>query len=359
MLSSRDGRVAIYDTALAIVEHTFAGDRARAGELIARLARIQSADGSLPFSFTPRQGEMPRYIRVGALAWVGYAAAVYLDTDAIGPYRAEAIALAHKAAGHILSRQVQRAGDPRDGLVVGGEGTYRYQLRAGRVEQVFLPGDLAWASTEHNIDTYFFLSTLARVTSTPRYKEAAERVRDALVTRVWNPSAGQLHRGMTEQGPDVALSLDCASWGALFLSAIGERIKAETSLAVADTRYASVDRRTGARGHRPYAHLSLYEDEAIARAVSPSLPSSWDNVDAVWPEGSAGVALAAWRMGHKERARDILSHLEPIRAEGGVLPTFTMEIPFEMDTAPSVAGSVWVRLVEREIARGRPLLWAP
>jgi hypothetical protein len=85
----------------------------------------------------------------------------------------------------------------------------------------------------------------------------------------------------------------------------------------------------------------------------------WDGIQAVWAEGSAGVALAALRLGHPERASAILDQLEKLRGPTGALPTFTVEIPSELDTQPSLAGTLWVELVRFEIARGaeRPTLW--
>ena len=98
---------------------------------------------------------------------------------------------------------------------------------------------------------------------------------------------------------------------------------------------------------------------AALRARLPAL--EWDELEAVWPEGSAGVALAALRLGRVVRAQAILDSLEPLRAAGGGMPTFTVEIPSEMDTAPSLAGTLWIELVRFELARDRdqPTLWRP
>jgi hypothetical protein len=87
---------------------------------------------------------------------------------------------------------------------------------------------------------------------------------------------------------------------------------------------------------------------------------TWERLDAVWPEGSAGVALAAWRTGHVDRARAILDALEPLRAPDGSLPTSTVDVPFVLDTRPSIAGTAWDLLVRFELDRAdKPTLWAP
>lgn len=98
------------------------------------------------------------------------------------------------------------------------------------------------------------------------------------------------------------------------------------------------------------------------RVLGPRLPAKdWAELEAIWPEGSAGVALAAWRAGRVERARTILDDLEPLRASDGSLPTSTVEIPFLFDTGPSVAGTAWVELVRFELERSpeHPTFWVP
>lgn len=347
-------RSAVYDGALVALVHVARGERAAAAQVLEGLAAVQSEDGALPFSFGP-EGPDPRapYVRSGALAWVGYAAAAYLDAERGGPSRAVVVALAHRAAAYLLAHQVRAPSDPRDGLVTGGAGTYRYDEAGGRVREIYVPGDVGWASTEHNIDAYFFLRKLARVTEAPRYAAAADRIGRALRERAWLADAGQLARGVGEDGLDRGLALDCASWGALFLAAQGDRLRAETAFAVADARYG-----VQLAGHRPYAHAPVYATEPLRRLFGPRLPStSWDTLDVVWPEGSAGVALAALRLGRRERARAILDALERLRDPAGALPTATLEVPLELSAGPGVAGTAWALLVRAELDGARPLLW--
>src|ERR1019366_6060426 len=168
-------------------------------------------------------------------------------------------------------------------------------------------------------------------------------------------------QGFGERGADEALALDCASWGSIFLGASGDRARADTALSIGDARYASHDPRSSARGHRPYAAGPLIENVGVRRHFAGKLPAqTWDRLDVVWPEGSAGVALAEWRAGHLDRAAAILDALEPLRANDGSLPTASVEVPFTFDTLPSVAGTAWVALVRFELARpgGPPAAWA-
>jgi hypothetical protein len=355
------GRVGPYDSALVVLALLRAGDRHRAGRILAGLAALQTVDGGLPFSFgLPGPDPSRPYERSGAIAWVGYAAVEYLDAAAGGEARDEALALAHKAAGYLLHRQIDRAGDPRDGLVLGGVGTIYYVTAGDDVREGYEPGELSWASVEHNVDTFFFLRSLARITGARVYADAADRIARALRSRGWSASHGQLVQGFGAQGADEALALDCASWGSVFLGVVGEGERADTALAVAEGRYATRDAPSGARGHRPYAEGPVIENVGLMRRFASKLPAErWERLAVVWPEGSAGVALAEWRAGHIERARAIVDALEPLRAEGGSLPTATVDVPFTLDTLPSIAGTAWVALIRFELERpaGKPTLW--
>ncbi len=356
-------RVAAYDSALLLLVLVRKGARDEAGMLVEGLHALQRPDGSLPFSFVlPKPDEPVPYVRSGAVAWVGYAAAEYLDSDRGGPSRDRALSLARGAAAYLLARQVAKPGDPRDGLVRGGEGTFRYELDPrGRLRERLEAEDIAWTSVEHNVDTFFFFRALARVTGEASYAEAAGRIAQGLL-RTWNGARGQLARGVSSSGPDDVLALDCASWGSIFLGAFGDRDRAETAASVADAAFASIDPRTKTKGHRAQRRGPLVEGELLMRVLGPTLPArDWSTLEAVWPEGSAGVALAAWRSGRVERARAILDELEPLRAPDGSLPTSTVAIPFLFDTQPSIAGTAWVELVRFELGRSpeRPTFWAP
>jgi hypothetical protein len=356
-------RVAAYDSALMVLVLIRRGSREEAASVIEALLALQRSDGSVPFSFVlPRPDDTVPYVRSGAVAWVGYAATEYLDAAAAGPARTEALALARAAARYLIGRQVSKDGDPRDGLVRGGTGILRYEAdERGGVRERLEPGEIEWTSTEHNVDAFFFLRALARVTGDEKYAVTAARIARGL-QRAWDPARGQLARGMSEAGPDVVPALDCASWGSIFLGATGDRERAGTAASVADSGYAARDRRTGAHGHRMQSHGPVMEGEVLMRVLGPRLPASdWAQLDAVWPEGSAGVALAAWRAGRAERAHAILDSLEPLRGRDGSLPTATIEVPFLFDTRPSVAGTAWVELVRFELRRApdHPTFWVP
>ncbi|HEY2734227.1 MAG TPA: hypothetical protein VGI70_09585, partial [Polyangiales bacterium] len=266
------------------------------------------------------------------------------------------VRLAHGAAKYLLDRQLERAGDLRDGLVLAGTGAVQLELDGDRVRERYTPGEVTWASTEHNLDAYFFLRDFAALTGEERFARAAERIRVALLERGFSASAGQLVQGFSAEALDASDALDCASWGALFLLAAADRVRAENALANAEWRYASHDPASGARGHRPYAHMPIIANPALAAHFDTLRARNWDDVDGVWPEGSAGVALANLRLGRRERAEEILQQLDRLRDASGGLPTFSADVPIDFDRLPSLAGTVWVELVRAEIARGE-VLW--
>jgi hypothetical protein len=356
-------RVSSYDNALVVLYLLRQGARAQAAAVLRAIAALQSPDGSVPFSFEwPRPDSRNTYVRSGATAWVGYAAVEYLNAEAGGPAREIITQLAHRAAGYLLSRQKEPGDDPRADLVLGGFVSYSYELNArGELVETYTPGEIDWASTEHNIDAFFFLRDLGHMTQDARFTEAAARIRGALLRRGWSEASGQLVRGFGANGVDAGNALDCASWGSLFLVAAGDALRAETAFAAADVRYAAQSMGVDAKGHRPYAHVPVFEHRVLAERMRAQLPQSWDAVQAVWPEGSAGVALAALRNGRVQRAREILAELEKLRTRAVGLPMLTVDVPGEFDTNPNLAGTIWVELVRFELNRdaGRPTFWHP
>ena len=356
-------RVAIYDNALVSLVLDRFGHHELAGRILGSLARLQRSDGAIPFSFDlAESSDPPPYVRSGALAWVGYAATDYLDAERGGEGRDEITRMAHRIAAYLLRHQVHAAGDFRDGLITGGEGDLSYDVSATGPEERLVPVEIGWASIEHNIDAFFFLRALARTTEQVEYSEAAALIARALLARSWDEKAGQLRGGLEAHAVDDVLPLDSASWGAVFLIAAGDRVRAERALTTALTDFASRDPRTGARGHKPYAQGEILADASLAAfyASSPG-HNSWVSVSAVWPEGSAGVALAAVRLGQRERAIAILAELERLREPSGALPMMTMEVPFAFDTRPSIAATAWVELMREEAKsdEAEASLWRP
>jgi hypothetical protein len=352
----RKDRSPIYDAALVSLVLVRAGHREEAGRVLGGLAARQDNDGSLPFSIARAGRERgPQYVRSGALAWVGYAAADYLGASREGPHRVPVVQMAHKIANLLLRSRPSAAGDPRNGLVTGGRSMLRYETKAGKLREILVDAKITWASVEHNIDAFFFLRALARTTERSDYAEAAHVIARALVERAWLPEIGQFARGVHAAGVDRALALDCASWGALALHALGDEERARAAV-LATSRYLTSAR--GVRGHRPYADGFAIESRALRQYLGGELETlAWSDTNAVWPEGTAGVALALARLGERAEAAALLHGLEALRSADGSLPTSTVEVPSELDTAPGIAGTAWFELVRREVFDGAPAVF--
>lgn len=351
--------VASYDVALFALEALREGEPDTASRLLGALSTRQTPDGGLPFSFRlAAPPETPALVRSGAVAWVVYASARLLDTGLPAGQKEAIAALAHRGAGYLLARQIRAPGDPREGLVTGGSGRYVYERSGAGVTERFEPGEAAWAAAEHNVDAAFALAALGAVTGQARYAEAARRVSAALEARLWSPEAGQFLAGVGPQGPDATPALDAASWGALYWAARGRAAEAAAACRTARTRYASLDPATGARGHKPYAGGPVYESGALQAVYGPTLPAPrWSGVAGVWPEGTAGVAMAACRVGDAAGALGLLADLAPLRRADGRYAGFSREVPYLFERAPALAGTLWARWAAAEAAGQAPFVW--
>ncbi|MBX3193191.1 MAG: hypothetical protein KF819_39775 [Labilithrix sp.] len=350
----RPDRSAIYDDAMAVLVLLRQGRRREAGAVLAALADAQLPDGAIPFNVSLTTEPANPYVRTGALAWVGYAAVEYLESAKGGADRDAIIAMAHRLAAFLLARRIDALPDPRARLVTGGRGVYRYEIASGALRESFVDGERDWVATEHNVDAFFFLRALGRISEQRAYASAADEIAASLVAGAWSEREGQLARGVTAEGVDAICALDGASWGGLMLLARGDRARAERSFSTADARYASSSTRVPhARGHKPYARGPLIESYALRSQTGGRFASAmWDDFATVWPEGSAGVALLAARLGRRDRAKEILARLDALRGADGSLPTATDAIPTELDTSPSIAGTAWCELVRHELEGG-------
>jgi hypothetical protein len=150
---------------------------------------------------------------------------------------------------YLLNEQVLDSCDPRYGLFTGGFGRWFNQDGNG----LFFEDKIEWIAAEHNIDIYFFLRDLGQITGESRYTEAADLLKANLVKKLWNETKGRLDQGIG----NPSYALDAASWGAIYLTAIGDLDKAKSSLD--------------------------YADHANMNTIT---------TNPVWSEGSLGVAIA-------------------------------------------------------------------
>ena len=351
-------RAFTYDQALAAIAFTTSGDLTSASRVLGALARAQRKDGSFWFSYNvqntwPEEGDHDMAIvRSGAMAWAGYAFAFYLEHSPAADdprrqrERATFTEAARRTADLLLGLRVSDAKALARGLVRGGHAAVNLGTdAAGKAAESYDDTPIRWVSTEHNIGTFFFLSALGRVTGEEKYRAAAQEIRARVLAVLWQEDLGQFAQGvLAEDKIDRARALDCASWGALFLVAIGERARAERALATAEKIYAARD--GGVEGHRPYSDRPVYLDARVSRLFFPEQPPlRWETVPLVWSEGSLGVALAEARLGHAARARKITAQMLKLR-QGDGLRLASRKLPYEMDDSASIAGTAWHVLVE-------------
>jgi hypothetical protein len=194
------GRSAIYDDALGAIALTMVGRYREAEFLLGAVSRLVRADGGLWFAYniqndwpseSDHEGAM---LRTGAVAWSGYALVYYLQArslDAKDPLGIQFRAAAQSIARWLLDRQVPAGVDPRAELLTGGSGSTVLAFPEGAAGPVEVSSAAAvqWVSTEHNIDAWYFLRDLGRLTGNARYAQAAERIR-VRVLELWNPRPG-------------------------------------------------------------------------------------------------------------------------------------------------------------------------
>jgi hypothetical protein len=271
-------------------------------------------EGSLSFSYDVYNGQVDQaYIRTGAVAWVAYAYGIYMERT--GDYLSAAPAL-QKTLNFLFSLQCASS-DLRRNLILGGWGTYQdpgYR---------YVPGQLTWVSTEHNVDCYFAFDKASRVlpaaaealrqralitpdqyaalmaTSSQASQKAGE-VKTALLTQLWiAPSGntpGHFAQGASATGLDPSLALDASgSWSAMFCHEVGDDAKAVECLKfIYETFFLTGQQilKSSQPGSfnqtyvqlTPFSGFKPYADSVGGYSGSPN---------SVWLEGTLG-ALAAY-----------------------------------------------------------------
>jgi len=321
-------RSMLYDNALAVVTFSMRREFGLASSVLKTLQHLQNADGSIGFSFNTTGDNFynESYLRTGAIAWAGYAAV----HEAIQSGDKSFLGFARKVASWVLQQQIKDPADPRHGLVTAGSGTWV----GNRVE----PGRLGFCVTEHQIDAFFFLRDLGWLTGQAKYKNAAELIRISLLGRLWSTAEKRFNAATSITGNvDTAEALDANSWGAIFCTAIRDKVKAQQCLDFVEQHVRSVDRKVS--GYRPY-------DGYI-----PDYPEilDWGKAGMVWSEGSLGVALAYLKRGNLQKSRSIVGGiLKMQRKDGGVL--YSTRERRDFLAVPSAAGTHWLTMVLRSMA---------
>ncbi|MEO6487235.1 MAG: hypothetical protein ABIO78_04730 [Thermoanaerobaculia bacterium] len=360
----------VYDGALAAIAFTMADDGETASRILSALTRIQRPNGSFWFSYNvdnawPAEADHDMAIvRSGANAWVGYALTFYLENrPATDDRRSKRerdgfLASARRIGDFLLTLRVSDKSVAR-GLLRGGHGAVRLGVTPDgkSVQEFYDDRPIRWVSSEHNISSYFFLNALGRLTADLRYSAAARDIRQGLLSSLWQNDMGQFAQGIGEDGSvDRTRALDCASWGALFLFAAVETEKAAQALRTTDSIYRSSYGKI--EGHRPYHEKPIYDDARVQRLLLPDAPATrWKDLSFVWSEGTMGVALAHLRSGDAARAAKLTGEVAEMR-EGGGIRYGTREFPYEFSAFPSVAGTAWHVIVQKELRKQTKRFWA-
>ena len=359
-----------YDDALGAISFVMTGETDAASYTLDALARLIRADGSLWFTYSTAESwpdesdHDSAMVRAGAIGWVGYALAFYLahapacaaEDAGCRRQRAALRAAASRLANYLVSLQATDAENPAHGLLRQGHGNIRlaYHPEKNDVLEDYEDVPARGFSTENNISSWFFLHALGNVTGDGRWREAADLIRTALLRVAWDDRLGQFDQGFTPGGQrDSVRALDCASWGALFLMAAGEKDKAQQALRNLDAYYASRDGE--AAGYRPYFDDPIFPGFEVGKFYFPENPrKQWRELPLVWSEGSLGVALAYLRTGQRDRARQVIDNLRPLQVASSGLRYASRSVPHQMTDAPSVAGSAWLVFLA-EALKGNPL----
>jgi len=288
------GRSWLYDNALSVIAWSMNGECLTAENTLSTLDTLVDVDGKLGFAYNTNDGYIDQRYRTGAIAWVGYSFAFYQRLCGDNQFQATA----KRIADWVLTMQ-----NPLIGSVKGGP-------------------DVQWQSTEHNIDAYFFLRDMGLLTGHCTYSVAAEQIKQSLLTHHWNNDFGP--HGCFQQGiNDPTQVLDVASWGALFLTSIGEREKAASCVDYLESTFSTTADCTQQpiNGYKPYL-----------------------NTEIVWSEGSLGAAMAYQRLENQAKSDEIAHEIEKMRGpEGGIV--YACPPVEDFSDWESVAGTAWLSML--------------
>lgn len=301
-----------YDQALALIVAVGADDRSMADRLVNGLRSLQTTSGQDAGAF-PRDAsqllnpetstplEVTRTYFTGRQAFILYA----------------------------LLRYQERYGDINgvSGMVRSGLGWVAGQrsttgAEAGLYKGGRAPDQITWHSTEHNTDLWHVFELASRVLGEKGYRDQADALARAIMDRLWNAGEQRFNRGWNASGPDTADPLDSASWGSVFLHAIGEHEKARAAL-----------------GHT----RRLLHEEGPVRGYTARIEPGLDRN--IWFEGTFGVTHAQVTAGLWDEARISAEGASPAQAADGSWPYTLRDDPVEeVTSAGSMASTAWYLL---------------
>jgi hypothetical protein len=254
-------------------------------------------------------------IRSGQNAWVAEGFALHWLITGNNKYEADLTALCN----HLLDR-LAASGD-KD-CVTGGP-------------------DVSWCSVEHAIDSYFALHLAGYLTQNVAFQAAASAIAAGLYgDHIWNAAQLRFNQGYD----DTYFAMDVNSWGSIFLLNNEESVPSgvDTTARVA-----------GALNHIDSLFLSTQTcvlNNELATGYGPYADASNSfHSEAVWSEGTLGVALAYRRKGDLARAESVVAGLDPMwSSDGSLLYTASETVVDNSGETfypyPSLAGTGWYGL---------------
>jgi hypothetical protein len=282
---------------------------------------------------------------------VGYSAVRYefeIGSDEFRPF-------AERLANYLQTLQVTEANghptdDPRYGSLLAGRGRYESADN-------FIDTPMTFASTEHNIDAYFFFRDLAYVTGNDHYGQVALLIKQSLLTHHWDAAHQRFYQGISLGGPDSGRALDLSTLGGLFLLAVGETDKAQAvASALSDFRVRGVN--VGLSSDHD-SFNQTFSSPGPFDGYMPYAPSAgYDTApELIWAEGTWGAMLLRLRLG-EDISSDLASmdRLQAVDPRGGFVQTTAgrRSLPYEFHVWPAVGGTAWAAMVT-----GDPtMLWA-
>ncbi|WP_200286420.1 hypothetical protein [Rhabdochromatium marinum] len=310
----------IYDDAVAVISFTMEGEYDAAAKTLRALSNLIEPDGKLGFSHNTHDLFTHESYRTGAISWVGYAFVFYQYVTGDSQFQTDAEGIANWVLTMLVPQAVGSS-------VKGGP-------------------DVEWFSTEHNIDTYFFLRDLGKITGNSSYSEAAESIKASLLANHYNLDYGTFQQGIG----DPVRSLDAASWGSIFLRSIGEHEKSDSSLTFIDKIHTELPGEN-LQYTDTFFHRVTCDIEGRIKMIDGYKPwvgyvegVFWPDIPLAWSEGSLGVAMAYSRSGNRRKAFRILWNSRKMGGQDSGIVYSCPPPPDQNDDFSgwkSVAGTAW------------------
>lgn len=342
MLNSRSW---VYDAGLALLVFVTAGEYDICKEMLGRLSDEQNTDGSWNFSYDLYIGQLfEGYVRTGAIGWLVWGACYYTLVTGDESFND----MLERAGQFLLNMQINDEKDPRHGLLRGGYGTYNMS------DYSYEPTEIEWCSTEHNCSCLQALTGLSLVLGDDRYFDAAMKVKESLISKLYDFDNNRFYQGINTGVPDKAWALDCTTWsGKIALNILNDTLP-KKCLATSIDAYFVQDCHIVQSTEKDRYNTAYSSDHAFSGFKPYSDRETGDYIGAptlVWSEGTLGAALLALYVGEYDKAKAYVDEMIELQnangSTGGVLyVTATYgELPWEFHAWESLVSSAWLYLI--------------